>query len=69
MIKVHPVVCYDFLQGKEFCMGTVIVLVVLGILIGLSVRTMVKDHRNGRSCSCGCDGCTGCSQGRKDHES
>lgn len=50
-------------------MGTVIVLIVLGILVGLSVRTMVKDHRNGRSCSCGCDGCTGCSYGRKDHES
>ena len=37
-------------------MGTVIVLIVLGILVGLSVRTMVKDRRNGRSCSCGCDG-------------
>ena len=28
MSKVHSAVCYDFLQGEGFCMGTVIVLIV-----------------------------------------
>lgn len=42
-------------------MGTVIVLVVLGAVVALIVRGIVKDKKSGKS-SCGgdCSKCKGC---------
>ena len=42
-------------------MGTVIVLVVLGAVVALVVRGIVKDKKSGKS-SCGgdCSKCKGC---------
>lgn len=43
-------------------MGTVIVLVVIAGLVGLAVRSMVKDKKAGKSLRCGgnCKNCGGC---------
>ena len=40
-------------------MGTAIVLVVLAGVVGLVIRSMVKDKRNGKSLQCGGD-CAHC---------
>ncbi len=42
-------------------MGTVVVLIVLGAVVALIVRSIVKDKKSGRS-SCGgdCSKCKGC---------
>ncbi|HJD27016.1 MAG TPA: FeoB-associated Cys-rich membrane protein [Candidatus Blautia intestinipullorum] len=42
-------------------MGTVIVLAVLAAIVGLIVRSMIRDKKNGKSLHCGgnCSGC-GC---------
>ncbi len=42
-------------------MGTVIVLVVLGAIVALIIRNIVKDKKSGKS-SCGgdCSRCKGC---------
>ena len=42
-------------------MGTLIVLVVLGAVVALIVRSIVKDKKSGKS-SCGgdCSNCKGC---------
>ncbi len=42
-------------------MGTLIVLVVLGAVVALIVRSIVKDKKSGKS-SCGgdCSKCKGC---------
>ncbi len=42
-------------------MGTVIVLVVLGAIVALIIRSMIKDKKSGKS-SCGgdCSRCKGC---------
>ncbi len=42
-------------------MGTVIVLVVLGAVVALIIRSIVKDKKSGKS-SCGgdCSKCKGC---------
>lgn len=52
-------------------MGTVIVLVILVVIVGLIVRSMIRDKRNGKSIQCGgsCSGCGGhchCSAGASD---
>ena len=36
-------------------MGTVVVAAVLVLLIGLAVRSMIKDKKNGKSLQCGGD--------------
>ncbi len=43
-------------------MGTVITLVVLVTVVGLAVRRMVRDRKNGKSLQCGgdCSNCRGC---------
>lgn len=51
-------------------MGTVIVLVVLAVIVGLIVRSMIRDRKNGKSIQCGgsCSGCGGhcqCSTGNQ----
>ena len=49
-------------------MGTFIVLVVLGLIVFLIIRSMVKAKKNGKSISCGgdCKNCGGgCHQNRK----
>lgn len=42
-------------------MGTVIVVVALGAIVGLIIRSMIRDKKNGKS-SCGgdCSHCKGC---------
>lgn len=46
-------------------MGDVIVLAVIGLVVALVIRSMWKNHKNGKS-SCGCSGnCGGCSAGCK----
>ena len=42
-------------------MGTVIVLIILGIVVALIVRSMVRDKKNGKSaCGGDCSHCKGC---------
>ncbi|MCF2682112.1 MAG: FeoB-associated Cys-rich membrane protein [Dorea sp.] len=41
-------------------MGTVVVLLVLVGVVGLAVRSMIKDKKAGKSLQCGCD-CKHCS--------
>ncbi len=39
-------------------MGTIAVLAVLALIIGLIIRKMRKDKKEGKSsCGCGCEGC------------
>ncbi len=46
-------------------MGDVIVLVALGVIIGLVIRSMWKNHKNGGGCSgCSCN-CESCKRGCK----
>ena len=45
-------------------MGTIIVLLVVAGAVALSVRSMVKRKKSGKSLQCGC-GC-GCESCRKD---
>lgn len=42
-------------------MGTVVVAAVLVLVIGLAVRSMIKDKKNGKSLQCGgnCKHCGG----------
>lgn len=43
-------------------MGTFFVLVALGLIVVLIIRSMIKDRKNGKSLSCGgdCSRCKGC---------
>lgn len=43
-------------------MGTIIVLAALAVIVGLIVRSMVRDRKNGKSAKCGgdCGRCGGC---------
>ena len=46
-------------------MGDMIVIAVLAVVIGLALRSMWKDHKNGGGCS-GCSGnCSTCSHKKK----
>ena len=52
-------------------LGTTIVLVAVGALIGGILYSMIRDRKNGKSgCSCGCEHCAkSCpSKPRKDDE-
>lgn len=42
-------------------MGTIIVLIGLGVIVALIIRVMIKDKKSGKS-SCGgdCSRCKGC---------
>lgn len=55
-------------KSEVLIMGTVIVLAVLVLIVGLIVRSMIRDKKNGKSLQCGgsCSGCGGhchCSAG------
>lgn len=43
-------------------MGTVIVAVVLAGIVALSIRSMIRDKKSGKSLQCGgdCSKCRGC---------
>lgn len=43
-------------------MGTMVVLVVLTVAVGLVIRSMIKDKKAGKSLQCGqdCSHCGGC---------
>ncbi|MGN0338304.1 MAG: FeoB-associated Cys-rich membrane protein [Lachnospiraceae bacterium] len=42
-------------------MGTVLVLIVLGAVVALIIRSMIKDKKNGKStCGGDCSRCKGC---------
>ncbi len=41
-------------------MGTIIVGAVLAVIVGLVIRGMVLDKKNGRSCGGSCGSCKGC---------
>lgn len=43
-------------------MGTILVLAALAVLVGLIIRGMVRDRKNGKSSKCGgdCGRCGGC---------
>ncbi|MDD7208821.1 MAG: FeoB-associated Cys-rich membrane protein [Lachnospiraceae bacterium] len=43
-------------------MGTAIVLLILAVIVGLIIRSMVKDKKAGKSLHCGqdCSHCGGC---------
>ena len=43
----------------EFYMGTVITLVIIATAVGLAVRSMIRDKKNGTSLQCGGD-CSHC---------
>ena len=38
--------------------GDIIVIAVLALIIGLIVRGMIRDRKQGKCC--GCSGCSGC---------
>ena len=40
-------------------MGTVFVLAMVGGMVGLIIRSMVRDKKKGKSIQCGCD-CKNC---------
>lgn len=46
-------------QNGGFVMGTVIVGGILLVVVGLIVRSMIKDKKNGKSLQCGGD-CKNC---------
>ncbi len=46
-------------------MGTIVVLVILIVIVGLAIRGMVKARKNGKSLSCGGD-CSHCG-GHQEH--
>ena len=41
-------------------MGTWLVGSILVVIIGMVIRKMIRDKKNGKSCGCGTD-CKGCS--------
>ena len=41
-------------------MGTILVLVVLCTIVGLIIRSMIRDHKAGRFCGGKCAGCASC---------
>lgn len=43
-------------------LGQIIVIAVLAGAVALAIRSMWKDRKNGKSCSCGgdCSHCKGC---------
>lgn len=43
-------------------MGTVVVGIIVIALVGLAIRSMIKDKKNGVSLQCGgnCNSCKGC---------
>ncbi|MGN0347930.1 MAG: FeoB-associated Cys-rich membrane protein [Roseburia sp.] len=43
-------------------MGTIITGLVLAGVVGLAVRSMIRDKKKGKSLQCGCD-CSRCSGG------
>ena len=46
-------------------MGTILVLAILAVIVGLALRGMYRDKKQGKtcgSCSCCSGGCSGCSR-------
>lgn len=48
-------------------LGTIIISMILLVLVGLAVRSLVREKKSGRS-SCGC-GCANCAMAGKCHPS
>lgn len=42
-------------------LATIIISLILLIVIFIIIRKMIRNKKNGVSCSCGCGGCSGCS--------
>ena len=43
-------------------MGTLVVVIVLAVIIGLVIWKLIRDKKAGkRSCGCDCANCSGCS--------
>ena len=41
--------------------GDIVVIAVLALIIGLIVRGMIRDRKQGKCCGCsGCSGCASC---------
>ncbi len=40
-------------------LGTIIVLLILAVVIGMAIRSLVKQKKSSAACGCGC-GCAGC---------
>ena len=47
-------------------MGNILVIAILAVVVGLIVRGMILDRKNGTSCG-GCAGGSGCSSGCGEH--
>ena len=41
-------------------MGTWIVGAVVLVIVGAAARKVYRDRKSGKSCGCGCDGCSEC---------
>lgn len=39
-------------------MGTIFVGLILAVILILIIKKIIKDRKNGSSCSCGCSGCS-----------
>ena len=46
--------------------GDILVLAVLALIVGLVIRSMIRDKKKGKCC--GCHGCTGCSMAGACHQ-
>ncbi|MBQ6719308.1 MAG: FeoB-associated Cys-rich membrane protein [Oscillospiraceae bacterium] len=43
-------------------LGDIIVIAVLALVVGLIIRGMIRDKKQGKCCGCsGCSGCSSCS--------
>jgi hypothetical protein len=54
-------VSYDFYARGEKNMGNIIVGAVVFLVIAGAAASIIRDKKNGKSCSCGCEGCSKCS--------
>lgn len=36
----------------------IILILIIAAVVFLAVRKVIKDRKNGKSCSCGCSGCS-----------
>lgn len=41
-------------------MGTIVVLAVLAVVVGLIIRSMARDKKQGKGCNGDCSRCRGC---------
>lgn len=43
--------------------GNLIVIAILAVIVGLAIRSLWKNHKNGGGCGGGCEGCSSCGCG------